>query len=139
MVETEPYVAQTSGDVLRNRVTNELDAVLNVGVGVEQRLDEHWSGFASFATDFSGKTTRELREDIAATLWDLYHAAMGIRHAAEKRGFILGVSWAFGDTQAAQLVDFTDPDEGNRLVGTLADAELRYTRIKLLFGVDFSF
>jgi hypothetical protein len=57
IIETEPFVGQSTGDTLKFSLVEELNPVINFGLGLEYNLSEKVSLFASGATDFSAVTS----------------------------------------------------------------------------------
>jgi len=53
ILQTEPFVGQSIGDTVSFQLTDELNSVINFGVGMEFILSEKLTAYASYATDFS--------------------------------------------------------------------------------------
>jgi hypothetical protein len=53
VLETSDFEAQSSGEILQNRVDHELKSIINYGVGIEIFFREKLNGYASFVTDYS--------------------------------------------------------------------------------------
>jgi hypothetical protein len=98
VLDPAPFVGQSTGDTLVATVTQQLNAVLNAGVGVHHRLGTTTSLYASFRTDRSGREPGE-RADIAATSWDIYFLTAGARFRAAGADFTIGLGFGFGNKQ----------------------------------------
>ncbi len=76
VLDTKTFVAQSIGDTISAKLTHELDQVLNYGIGIEHSFGEHTTGFASFATDFSGAVPGT-ETNLSIANWDIRHFAAG--------------------------------------------------------------
>lgn len=130
VLDPEPFVGQSTGDTLVATVTQQLDAVLNAGVGVHHRLGATTSLYGSFRTDRSGREPSE-QADIAATTWDIYFLTAGGRFRAAGADFTLGLGFGFGSQQLPTSV----ADGG---LGVLPEAlTVRYRNYRLIFAFAF--
>jgi hypothetical protein len=137
------YLGQSTGDTLRRKIVQELADVLNFGVGVELYLSEKFSGYGSFATDFSalGSEVSALRESAEETnavssSWDLYHMAGGAVFEIARAELALGVAYAFGSQDVSRANDI--PQDGvasdNEEI-----AKINFSRWRFVFGFAISF
>jgi hypothetical protein len=130
VLDPEPFVGQSTGDTLAGTVTQQLDAVLNAGVGVHHRLGATTSLYGSFRTDRSGREPSE-QADIAATTWNIYFLTAGGRFRAAGADFTLGLGFGFGSQQLPRTLAAGDS-------GILPDSlAVRYRNYRLIFAVAF--
>ncbi len=54
VVPGEPFVGQTSGELIDTAITRELTEVFNIALGIENRFTEKFTAYGSFRTDRSG-------------------------------------------------------------------------------------
>ncbi len=140
MLDPEPFMRQSDDELIDIKVIDDLNDVLNFGVGVDIQLKDNLSVYASFATDFSAvksDATNFLEtEDItnnAATKTDFMHFAGGGSFTLKKVNFTLGLGYAFGDQTIGRPVNL--PGGDNKPIFDDEDsAELRFTRLKFIFG-----
>jgi hypothetical protein len=130
VLDPEPFVGQSTGDTLAATVTQQLNAVLNAGAGVQHRLGTTTSLYASFRTDRSGQKPTE-GVDIAATSWDIHFLTAGARFNAAGADFTLGLGLGFG----SQQVPRSAAGDG---AGILPDSlNVRYRNYRLIFAFAF--
>jgi hypothetical protein len=135
VLETSTYIGQSSGDVLSNPLTLELQSVTNFGIGLDYLLGEKSILSGSFITDFSayqsGTTT-----NLALSRWDMYHVSGGATFKVASSEITLGLSYAFGSEDIPQPIDISGPADGTS-AGTGNNSTFRVRRIKFLFGFNF--
>lgn len=136
VMEIEPFVTQTTGDTIYIDYSHELDHVFNIGVGYDYEINEDLALYGSFTTDFSafihGSDTK-----LAVTSWDIYHLTAGSTFAFYNINFTLGLGFSFGTDMVEPIVDFAAADLENLLQREPRMDEVKYRRLKFLFGVSF--
>jgi hypothetical protein len=145
IMEADPFISQSGGGTINSRVIDELESVLNYGIGLELYLTPKLQMYYSFATDFSA-----VSDDISRLLEfgdeynnstfqaDLWHLGGGFVLNNEKVEITLGATFSFAEQQYARPLDIpggddtvdTDPND----VTTLNLNQWRF-----LFGVSFPF
>lgn len=129
VLDIEPFVSQSTGEVIDAVPYGELDDVLNFAVGVEHQFSDSVHLFGGFNTDFSG-TKVGSRANISFTAIDLYHLAGGATFRIGSSYFTLGGNYAFGST------GFRDRQPGQILPDQLS---LSFRRITMLIGVSLPY
>lgn len=123
------------------RVLDSGDAVLNVAVGVEQKLTEKFSLIGSFRTDF--ETHQEIQDagmQRALSSWDLYHFTLGGIYKRERSDVSFGIEYSFGDTDnRTQAVNFAGASEETLLLGEPGPAGVDYFSVALILGYTYHF
>ncbi len=76
ILDTEDFVAGSTGNPVSAAVVQELRPVLNYGAGVEIFPGQRWSILASFVTDQSA-VDPNVENTTSLSAWDLYHFAAG--------------------------------------------------------------
>ncbi len=128
---TEPFVGQTTGDILANRVVQELKDVTNFGAGLEHRFAENFALYGGFSTDFSAAVPQG-GDNTSISKWDLYHASAGTEFTIASFDLLLGFTYSFGSQPIDRLVDGSADDaEGTGLV--------KYRSLKAVFGFNVGF
>ena len=132
VMDIEPFIAQSSGDTIYEPLVEQLEDVLNWGVGIEFGKRERWKTYASFITDYSAAgTAEEINHSIAT--WDIYHASVGGIINFKRSEITLGLAYSFANDTVDQPVDFEDVDSSDGLRGG-GEADVRLRRLKLIFG-----
>lgn len=114
--------------------------VLNGALGLEYALLKKLSVLSSFRTDFNTQTNKLTSQDnnsLATSYIDLYHATLGCVIRKNKKDYIVGLSYSFGQLfSQKQFADFNNPtDESNLLGVTFKKAGYEYRSLGLIFGI----
>jgi len=146
LLSPEPFFRQTDSVVVDIKVIDDLDDVLNYGVGLELRLKDNVSAYASFATDFtavksdaSSLSNLETTTNNSATKTDFINFAGGSTFTLKgKVELTLGLGYAFGKQTFARPLDLPDED-GEPISDENSSGELRISRWQFIFGFSFPF
>jgi hypothetical protein len=114
----------------RGDVVLRLKPVVNVGVGLEQRLGERLRGYVGFHTDQSA-ATEEPGIDATLAEWDLYHVAAGMFFTLGRSSFTLGANLAMGDQRARRIHAFLQGEEWAAPTGPV---RVRFLQATLVLG-----
>jgi hypothetical protein len=137
VIDARPFPVGETGDSLTFDVSQELDAVLNAGAGIEYKFSDLLSGYAGFRTDFSARPTEVESGDFTASVsrWNLYHISGGSTFQVERSDFTLGLVFSFGRSEPFDPLDLlpgiSPPDEGR-----LTTAGFTRITVILGFGLD---
>jgi hypothetical protein len=144
VLDPADYIGQSTGDTLRREVIQELSEVLNFGAGLELYLSEKFSGFGSFATDFSalGSEVAALYEsaekiNAATSKWDLYHISVGAAFEVARAVLTVGTAYAFGNQNVPRANDI--PDDGDPIVDSSEPATVKFSRWRFVLGFSIGF
>jgi hypothetical protein len=133
VIDAALFIAQSTGEVLSNDVTQELAAVLNWGTGLEWSYSSRFKGYASFTTDYSAKKAGTLT-NISLTDWDIHHIVTGGEFMIKKSSVTVGVGFSFGGREIGELPG-TLARSGLDGVWDPFDAlRFRYVSYKLIVG-----
>jgi hypothetical protein len=135
VMEPNPIVSQSSGEITSVTITHAADNVINYGIGLEHSFGEDLAGYASYSTDFSTHQPGD-GANLAFTIWDIYHITWGISTKIGKSRLTLGLGYSFGSKEASRPVDFSNASEANMLVGTESQGEFKYRGYRLIFGLS---
>ena len=118
ILETVPFVGQSTGDAMYFTVVDEMEAVINYGIGFEWNFNKRISAYASFAIDFSGVTSNithfaEFKSEAANSVFqtDFFKTGGGISINSKKIDITLGLIYTGASQQMKRLINF--PDNGN--------------------------
>lgn len=105
VIRGESFLIRTpSGDsTVTPIVVQELDAVLNFGVGVERQLSPTLIGYASFHTDHSGREALD-PANASVTSWNLKHVSAGTSWRVGRSDVTIGGTAAFSSRRVPPLV-----------------------------------
>lgn len=134
ILDTQDFVAQSTGDTISVHLTHETQSVFNYAIALEYAFGEHTKGYASFASDFSAGIAGG-RSTLTAVNYDLFHIGGGAAFTVGRWDLIVGGVYAFGNDKVRQAFNITDP---GGLTESLANADVRFSRIRVLFGFSFA-
>jgi len=118
-----------TGTTLDPLVTQELESVLNLGVGAEFAPRANLTFFGSFVSDHSAADDDPLTGHSLAT-WDTYQATLGAAFTAISSDFTLGVSVAGGHAPLDLRLDYGGLQGEGR-------GRVTYRRVKIFLGFEF--
>lgn len=131
----DPMLSQSTGETFTKKITQQLNSIINFGIGADYKLNDKVSFAGSFITDFSANDTNN-EGNISLSRWDIYHISAGSYFNIGSSEITLGLSYSFGSDVIKQIAEIGNPDsETQANVNTSAD--VKFTRIKILFGFIF--
>jgi hypothetical protein len=130
----EPFTSSAPPEALPGGVFFGLAPIVNVAVGVEQRLGERLLGYLSFHTDFSGAVDAP-GTNASVAAWNLYHTAAGVYFAVGPASVTLGGNVAVGSQSARRFRDILSRAGLEGLSG----ARIRFLQVTFLLGASFQF
>jgi len=145
VLETEPFTPRTSADILQLIVVNQMKSVWNAGVGMELALNEKFSAYGSFATDFSavvGDVDRiaEFKNEISASTFraDFYNLGGGFSLETKWAELTLGATYAGASQNIRRPINL--PEEGDEPIFDSGErSEVKYNRWRFVLGFSFPF
>ncbi len=136
VLDGEYFAALSSSDTLPNKVTHELDSVLNFGIGIECTFRKNLKTYSSFTTDFSARTPGT-DTNLSITDWNIYHFMSGTTFKIKSYSFTLGLGYAFGSRRTMRVPNPISEEIQERLIGSISGYEFNYSSIKFLIGFAF--
>jgi hypothetical protein len=130
---TEPYVSQSSGEILTNDLTHEAKSVINYGIGLDYFATDSLIFSLSVSSDFSAYVENTTTNLSSYSAWDLIHISGGSTFKIWKSEVTIGVVYSFGSQTLENNIDIT-PGEDNNSVGR--QSEFKYSQIKVLLGFE---
>ena len=129
VLDTSTFPESGLGSSLTNRITVELDPVLNVSGGYEYSPRDKLTVYASFLTDFSAAVDDPTAGNSVST-WDIFRVSGGASFTFASVDFTLGMSFGAG----------SDPyRRQNEVDVAIAEgAEIVYRRLKAFIGFEFT-
>ena len=134
VLDVEDFEAQSSGDIISNKLYNKLESVTNYGLGLDYFATEDLIFSGSFVTDFSASAEGD-KEYMSSSSWNIYHVSGGASFTVGKTFMTVGLSYSFASDQIKQLVDL-DGGENSRPLNVENISTINMNRIKILFGFN---
>jgi hypothetical protein len=145
IMRAEDFVGQTTGDTIRQVLVEDLNSVLNFGVGYEHFFSDRFSLHASIATDYSAvrgdvKRFSELSSEISNSTFqeDFFHYGGGASLKFNAVEFTLGATYTSAGQRIDRPLDFPD-EQGDRIFNDEATSKVRAKRVRFLFGFELFF
>jgi hypothetical protein len=132
-LDTEPYVSQSSGEVLTNDLTHEAKSIINYGIGLDYFALDSLIFSLSVTSDFSAYVENTTTNLAAYSAWDLIHIAGGSTFNIWKTEVTVGAVYSFGSQTIENNINIT-PSDDNNSVGR--QSEFKYSQIKVLLGFE---
>jgi hypothetical protein len=136
VVDAAAFTAQSTGELLSTDVTQELAAVLNMGVGLDWVYSPRFKGYASFNTDYSAKKPGTAT-NISLTDWNIYHIVTGAEVAIKKSALTVGLGYAFGNREIGSRPDILEREQLEGFWDPFEGLKFRYSTYKLIVGFAF--
>jgi hypothetical protein len=145
IMDAEPFIGQSTGDTIRFTLIDELNPVLNYGIGIELNLSEKISVYGSFATDYSAVPAKiarfsELESEANNSVFqaDFFHFGGGLSIQTKAVDITVGATYAGASQTFDRPIDF--PDEGNDDVYETGEkSELIFSQWRFILGFSFPF
>jgi hypothetical protein len=146
IIETEPFVGQSTGDTLKFSLVEELNWVINFGLGLEYYLSEKVSLFASGATDFSAVTSNtnsfaEFENQVSNSVIeaDFLQFGGGISIETRKVDITVGATYSGADEQFDRPIDFPSAEDNIGVFDSGETSRIRMRQWKFIIGFSFPF
>jgi hypothetical protein len=122
------------------RVYDSMKSVLNAGLAVEQKLNDKFTGYAAFRTDFSNANFEDINGlFLGFTDFNIYHFTAGTSFEINNTFIGVGFEYSHGERDDfPQIFNFptgqVQPDD-LVLFGTRGTSKVIYNNFNLFFGV----
>jgi hypothetical protein len=138
-MEPEVFIGQTSGEQVINNIVDELQTVVNAGLGIKYNLNKNHDLYMGFSTDFSAaspdsKTFTDLASEIynSSMQANFYHFSGGTVLEFKSLYLTLGLAYNYGIDYLTPPVEL--PDGQIRLNNSEETATLKVSTWKLILG-----
>jgi hypothetical protein len=128
IIDSDPFLGQSSGDTISVDIIQELDPVINLGVAVEHSLS---GGVELYGAVFSDRSAfdRDAEDPLPIATWDILHFTVGAAFQVGAIDLTLGASHGHGNGEAFPI-DF---------LGIPTDFRGTYRSFKLIVGFQIGF
>lgn len=133
VLDTEPYVSQSSGKTLTNDLSHEAKSVINFGFGLDYFATDSLIFSLSVTSDFSAYVENTATNLATYSAWDLIHVAGGSTFSIWKTEVTIGAVYSFGSQTFENKINITPGDDDNSLD---RQSEFKYSQIKVLLGFE---
>jgi hypothetical protein len=133
VVDAAEFPAQSTGEMLSTDLTQELDSVINLGLGLEWLYSSRFKGYASFTTDYSAKM-RGTAANLSLTDWNIHHLVTGAEFPIGKWELTMGLGFSFGARSNGQRPPILDRAAAAGMWDPFDGLKYRYANYKLIFG-----
>jgi hypothetical protein len=145
IIQTDPFIGQSSGDTITNSLTDELNSVFNYGLGLEYGFQNNLSIYLSFASDYSGVPDEVSRflafgsETSNSTLRaDIFHFGGGAVFEFKQMEFTIGTVYARAKEVAKRVINIPSDEEGvTDTVNKTSTIKLNQWRFIVGFSLPF--
>jgi hypothetical protein len=138
IMKIKDFRSASSGALVSNKLKYQLEEIINYGIGLQYNFNEMVAGYGSIITDYSA-IIPEKNTKLTISNWDIYHVTIGSTINVNHLDFTLGLGFAFGQETNQQIVNYANVHESNRLVGSREEADVTFTRMKIIFGFSYLF
>jgi hypothetical protein len=145
LLQSEPHTSQSSGEVRSFQLVDELNAVVNAGIGAEFYLSDRISMYVSGSTDFSAadndiarfaENLPEAKNSILSS--DFYHGALGLFFNFPGVDLTIGAARTGARQKFERPIDF--PEEGDDDIFEGGEfATMKWERWRLVFSISVPF
>jgi len=145
ILESEPFIGQSSGDTIHSRLVDDLKSVINFGAGIEYYLNEKLSVFGSYSTNFSpvrsnvsGIVSSEEETNNTIVRADFNNTSFGFVLKANRVELNLGAGYTFGKDTFSRPIDFPEDAQGD-IFKSDEGAVYRLEKWRFFVGVSIPF
>lgn len=132
VLDTQPFISQSSGVVLTNDLTHEAKSVINYGLGIDYFANETLTFSGSIVSDYAASVENSETNLAPASAFDLIHIAAGSSFKIWKSEITVGVVYSVGSQIIKNEITIL-PEPGSVIE---RDSEIKFSRIKLLLGFE---
>ena len=132
VLDTEPYVSQSSGEVLTDDLTYQAKSVINYGIGIDYFAADSLTFSASFVSDYSSKSDAIQLNQPQTLGLNLFHISAGSSFRVWKSELTIGLVYTYGSQPLENSFAIAPGDEGQ----ISQQVELFYSQIKVLLGFE---
>jgi len=144
VIAAEPFLSQSNGETINSRIVDELESVINFGIGVELYMNKKLSMYYSFATDYSAipsdiSRLLEFGDEYSNSTFqpNIWHTGGGFLLKNNKIDITLGATYSFANETFERPL--TIPDDNNVDVDPNANTQMTLGQWRFLFGISLPF
>ena len=146
IMKMDPFIGQSSGDTLSFALVDELDPVINFGIGLEYNISEKFSLYASFASDYSAVSSNvtrfvELNNEASNSAFeaDFYKFGGGFAINTKAVEITIGATFTGADQEFRRPVDFPEEGEEDPVFDSDDLSTIKFKQWRFVLGFSFPF
>ncbi len=145
LLEATPHISQSDGDTISFVLVDDLQSVINFGIGTQIYFSDKLSTYLSVSSDFSaapeiktGFTENQPEANNTVFSADFFHFAGGVVLSLKRADVTLGAAYTSAKQEFARPVDF--PEEGDDSIFEQDETGLfKWSRLRIIFSFSFPF
>ena len=134
VLDPSSFASDPAATGLVKRLQQKAKSVVNFGAGYQRTVNERFSYYAAFTTDFTFAEKDEAATNALST-WDIYHVTAGASVLTHSVKLTMGAAYAFGSDQRSISTLVVPPAGAPVLTPTPYD--VKFSRVRVLIGFDF--
>lgn len=135
VLNTEPVIVVPTGEIISNNNTLSRRSIFNFGVGVKHKLGKSFSLYGSIFTNNSASDQDQLSKYSLST-YNILHFLGGVSFKYSVIDLILGLGYAFGNSNMGSLTDIIIPNyKTSTNAGKVSDVSYRGYKIVFAFSI----
>jgi len=145
LLEATPHISQSNGDTITFTLIDDLQSVINFGIGTQLYFSEKLSTYLSVSTDFSaapeiktGFSDNDPEANYTVFSANLYHFAGGVVLSLKRADITLGASYTSAKQDFARPVDFPEEGDDGIFEGD-ENGSFKWSRLRVIFSFSFPF
>jgi len=145
VIQTDPFIGQSTGEEISNSLVENLNSVINYGLGVEYDFNKKLSAYLSFATDFSAVPKEinrflSLENETSNSSFqaDIYHFGGGVVFGFKRMEFTVGSTYASSRQEIKRVISVPSEDGNTETVNTTSLMKLNQWRFIVGFSLPFA-
>jgi hypothetical protein len=135
VLNTEPVIVIPTGEIIPNNNTLSRRSVFNFGVGVKHKLGKDFSLYGSIFTNNSASDPDQISK-YSLSSYNILHLLGGVSFKYSVIDLILGLGYAFGNSNMESLIDIIAPSyKTSTNAGKVSDVSYRGYKIVFAFSI----
>ena len=146
IMRTEPFIGQSNGDTLSFTLIDELESLINFGIGLEYNINEKFSLYASFASDYSAVSSNitrfaELENEASNSAFqaDFYKFGGGFAINTKAVEITIGATYSGADQEFRRPIDFPEEGEDDPIFDSDDTSTIKFSQWRFVLGFSFPF
>lgn len=147
IIQTDPFIGQSNGEEITNSLIDQLNSVINYGLGLEYGFNDGLSAYLSFATDFSAVPDKidrfialESETNSSTFQSDIYRMGGGVVFNFKKMEFTVGTTYAYSKSEIERIITIPsdDPEGDPETINSISVMKLNQWRFIVGFSLPFA-
>ena len=132
VLDTQPYLSQSSNETLTNDLTHQTKSIINYGFGIDYFAADSLIFSASFISDYSSKNDDPGLNQPQSLGVNLFHISAGSTFKVWKSLLTIGAVYTYGSQNLEEIIDLVQGNSSE----ISSEAKLQYSQIKVLIGFE---